>query len=431
MSDDPSSVPTALVGDDTEVPCVDGTIRRYLNLDAAASTSALPAVAIRIHEFLPWYSSVHRGAGYKSREATNAYEHARTAMLRYRRSGRRRRRRRDHLSEHNRSNQPSRLPAPPRARRRDRLDRRRTPRQPPAVDANWPGPLRRMRIRRHLRARRHCRRARRHTSTETARDHRRVERHRMDADDRRHHHRRARSRDSGLRGRSPARTAPATSRGRGLHRMERPQDVRAVRCRRARRTPPPRSAKATRSSPAAAPSTSSTSTKWLGPTRPNAKRPDLRTSSVPSRCTPRSTSSVALAGTRSNSTTTTSPSGSVRVSPRSTTFDCSAPHSTRQRCPSQRSSSRLYRTHSSRHASAPNTRSGCDMAASARTHTCSVCCIFPHDEVYTYRDAVRRGDRRSMPGAVRASGSLVHNRRSTSIDSSRPSTTSPTVVPLH
>ena len=76
-------LPVALVGDDITVPCVDGVSRRYVNLDAAASTSAFPAVASRVSEFLPWYSSVHRGAGYKSRTATNAYEHARAAMLRF------------------------------------------------------------------------------------------------------------------------------------------------------------------------------------------------------------------------------------------------------------------------------------------------------------------------------------------------------------
>ena len=77
------TVPVPLVGDDLEVPCVDGVHRRYLNLDGAASTNALPAVASRVHEFLPWYSSVHRGAGYKSRVATDTYEHARAAMLRF------------------------------------------------------------------------------------------------------------------------------------------------------------------------------------------------------------------------------------------------------------------------------------------------------------------------------------------------------------
>jgi selenocysteine lyase/cysteine desulfurase len=70
-----------LVGDGLPVPCVDGRSRSYLNLDAAASTNALPAVARRVVEFLPWYSSVHRGAGYKSRLATTAYEEARAAAL--------------------------------------------------------------------------------------------------------------------------------------------------------------------------------------------------------------------------------------------------------------------------------------------------------------------------------------------------------------
>ena len=63
------------------VPCGDGGDRRYVNLDAAASTNALPAVARRVAEFLPWYSSVHRGAGYKSRRATQCYEEARVAAL--------------------------------------------------------------------------------------------------------------------------------------------------------------------------------------------------------------------------------------------------------------------------------------------------------------------------------------------------------------
>jgi selenocysteine lyase/cysteine desulfurase len=74
-----SPLPIDLVGDDALVPCGDGRDRRYLNLDMAASTSALPAVAQRVHDFLPWYSSVHRGAGYKSRRSTHAYEQARVA----------------------------------------------------------------------------------------------------------------------------------------------------------------------------------------------------------------------------------------------------------------------------------------------------------------------------------------------------------------
>jgi selenocysteine lyase/cysteine desulfurase len=71
----------ALVGDGLPVPCLDGVQRPYVNLDNAASTNSLPEVAERVHGFLPWYSSVHRGAGFKSRRATDAYEQARAAAL--------------------------------------------------------------------------------------------------------------------------------------------------------------------------------------------------------------------------------------------------------------------------------------------------------------------------------------------------------------
>ena len=73
--------PAGLVGDGVAVPCLDGCDRPYLNLDTAASTSALPAAAARVADLLPWYSSVHRGAGYKSQLMTAAYEDAREAIL--------------------------------------------------------------------------------------------------------------------------------------------------------------------------------------------------------------------------------------------------------------------------------------------------------------------------------------------------------------
>ncbi len=41
------------------------------------------AVADQVSEFLPWYSSVHRGAGFKSRRATAAYESAREEVRRF------------------------------------------------------------------------------------------------------------------------------------------------------------------------------------------------------------------------------------------------------------------------------------------------------------------------------------------------------------
>ena len=80
----PGLAPLAsLVGDGALVPCTDGQDRPYLSCDAAASTPAFPSVLAAVEEFLPWYSSVHRGAGYKSQRSTDAYEGARDAVLRF------------------------------------------------------------------------------------------------------------------------------------------------------------------------------------------------------------------------------------------------------------------------------------------------------------------------------------------------------------
>ena len=70
-----------LVGDGMLVPCVDGHERPYVALDSAASTGVLEPVLRRVEEFLPFYSGVHRGSGYKSQLSTDAYESAREAIL--------------------------------------------------------------------------------------------------------------------------------------------------------------------------------------------------------------------------------------------------------------------------------------------------------------------------------------------------------------
>jgi selenocysteine lyase/cysteine desulfurase len=69
-----------LCGADIKVPLADGTSRRYVNLDCAASTPALEAVVSAVNEVLPWYSSVHRGAGHLSQVSTRLYEAARQAV---------------------------------------------------------------------------------------------------------------------------------------------------------------------------------------------------------------------------------------------------------------------------------------------------------------------------------------------------------------
>jgi selenocysteine lyase/cysteine desulfurase len=71
------------VGAGVRVPCVDGEDRRHVDLDCAASTPSSVAVAAAVGDLLPHYSSVHRGAGFKSRRSTAAYERARQLALRH------------------------------------------------------------------------------------------------------------------------------------------------------------------------------------------------------------------------------------------------------------------------------------------------------------------------------------------------------------
>ncbi|GGG20480.1 putative aminotransferase/cysteine desulfurase [Rhodococcoides trifolii] len=67
-------------GADLDVPLVDGRSVRYANFDYAASAPALEAVTDAVRNLLPYYASVHRGAGYASRVSTQAYENARNAV---------------------------------------------------------------------------------------------------------------------------------------------------------------------------------------------------------------------------------------------------------------------------------------------------------------------------------------------------------------
>jgi cysteine desulfurase / selenocysteine lyase len=75
--------PRDLVGSDVRVPLLDGGTLPYVNLDNAASTPALCAVAEAVDRFLPWSSGVHRGTGHKSQVSTAAYEHARAQVGRF------------------------------------------------------------------------------------------------------------------------------------------------------------------------------------------------------------------------------------------------------------------------------------------------------------------------------------------------------------
>ena len=71
------------VGLDQEVPLLDGTMQRYINFDNAASTPAFRCAQDAINQFLHYYSSVHRGTGFKSQLSTHAYEQARHTVLNF------------------------------------------------------------------------------------------------------------------------------------------------------------------------------------------------------------------------------------------------------------------------------------------------------------------------------------------------------------
>lgn len=75
-----TSVPATL---GARVPLVTGETVEYANLDHAASAPCLGAVRDAVDEFLPWYASVHRGAGFASQVSTKVYERTRDLVRRF------------------------------------------------------------------------------------------------------------------------------------------------------------------------------------------------------------------------------------------------------------------------------------------------------------------------------------------------------------
>ena len=75
--------PDLFTGIDVKIPVLDGSHRRYINLDNAASTPPFKVVQKGINDFIDYYSSVHRGTGFKSLISTHAYETSRQAVLQF------------------------------------------------------------------------------------------------------------------------------------------------------------------------------------------------------------------------------------------------------------------------------------------------------------------------------------------------------------
>ena len=68
---------------DEKLPLLDGRFAPYINLDNAASTPPFLEVLEAVQRFLPYYSSVHRGTGFKSRLSSAVYDDAHDAVARF------------------------------------------------------------------------------------------------------------------------------------------------------------------------------------------------------------------------------------------------------------------------------------------------------------------------------------------------------------
>lgn len=70
----------AVTGAEIQAPLIQGGHIRYANLDYGASAPALSVVSAYLNEILPYYASVHRGAGYASQISTSVYENSRSIV---------------------------------------------------------------------------------------------------------------------------------------------------------------------------------------------------------------------------------------------------------------------------------------------------------------------------------------------------------------
>ncbi|GMA97384.1 aminotransferase class V-fold PLP-dependent enzyme [Pelosinus sp. IPA-1] len=72
-----------VVGVDRKLPLVNGKYVTGINFDNAATTPPLHSVMEELGDFAPWYSSIHRGAGYKSILSSDVYEEGRDVIKKF------------------------------------------------------------------------------------------------------------------------------------------------------------------------------------------------------------------------------------------------------------------------------------------------------------------------------------------------------------
>ncbi|MBZ9687828.1 aminotransferase class V-fold PLP-dependent enzyme [Clostridium estertheticum] len=69
-----------VLGVNKKVPLISGKSVTAINFDNAATTPPFKSVMKAIADFAPWYSSIHRGEGYKSQLTTRLYEDSRNIV---------------------------------------------------------------------------------------------------------------------------------------------------------------------------------------------------------------------------------------------------------------------------------------------------------------------------------------------------------------
>lgn len=72
-----------VVGIEKRVPLLNGEMVPYVNFDNGASTPILTPVLEKVNEFMHWYSSVHRGTGFKSALSTRMHDESREIVARF------------------------------------------------------------------------------------------------------------------------------------------------------------------------------------------------------------------------------------------------------------------------------------------------------------------------------------------------------------
>ena len=72
-----------VIGTDTQIPLGNGEYVTAINFDNAATTPPFFSVLRDITNFAPWYSSIHRGSGYKSIRSSKVYEEGREVIKKF------------------------------------------------------------------------------------------------------------------------------------------------------------------------------------------------------------------------------------------------------------------------------------------------------------------------------------------------------------